>query len=69
MLYVQATAGGLGINLARPDTCVIFDSDWNPHQDSQVMDCCHRIGQNRPVAVCRLLTLGSVGVEMMKKQI
>ena len=33
------------------------------------MDRCHRIGQNRPVAVYRLLTVGSVDVEMMEKQI
>merc|ERR1712127_573105 len=38
-------------------------------QDSQAMDRCHRIGQNRPVAVYRLLTVGSVDVEMMEKQI
>ena len=27
--------GGLGINLTAADTCILFDSDWNPHQDSQ----------------------------------
>lgn len=58
-LCLQATA----------DTCIIFDSDWNPHQDSQAMDRCHRIGQTRPVAVYRLLTVGSVDIEMMEKQI
>lgn len=51
------------------DTCIIFDSDWNPHQDSQAMDRCHRIGQTRPVAVYRLLTANSVDIEMMEKQI
>ncbi len=58
-----------GINLATADTCIIFDSDWNPHQDSQAMDRCHRIGQTRPVAVYRLLSVGTVDVEMMEKQI
>merc|ERR1712151_297610 len=33
------------------------------------MDRCHRIGQTRPVAVYRLLTIGSVDIEMMEKQI
>eukprot|EP00984_Skeletonema_dohrnii_P037796 scaffold40267_cov111-Skeletonema_dohrnii-CCMP3373.AAC.1 len=56
VFLLSTRAGGLGINLATADTCIIFDSDWNPHQDSQAMDRCHRIGQNRPVAVYRLLT-------------
>lgn len=30
-------AGGLGINLTAADTCIIFDSDWNPQNDLQVM--------------------------------
>ncbi|CAN0495514.1 unnamed protein product, partial [Ectocarpus sp. 12 AP-2014] len=61
--------GGLGINLCAADTCILFDSDWNPHQDSQAMARCHRIGQQKPVMVYRLLTTGSVEIEMMAKQI
>lgn len=68
VFLLSTRAGGLGINLATADTCIIFDSDWNPHQDSQAMDRCHRIGQNRPVAVYRLLTTGSVDIDMMEKQ-
>jgi ATP-dependent DNA helicase len=69
VFMLSTRAGGVGINLATADTCIIFDSDWNPHQDSQAMDRCHRIGQNRPVAVYRLLTVNSVDIEMMEKQI
>eukprot|EP00985_Skeletonema_marinoi_P027639 scaffold23018_cov205-Skeletonema_marinoi.AAC.2 len=69
VFLLSTRAGGLGINLATADTCIIFDSDWNPHQDSQAMDRCHRIGQNRPVAVYRLLTVNSVDIDMMEKQI
>jgi len=69
VFMLSTRAGGLGINLATADTCIIFDSDWNPHQDSQAMDRCHRIGQNRPVAVYRLLAVNSVDIEMMEKQI
>lgn len=68
VFLLSTRAGGVGINLATADTCIIFDSDWNPHQDSQAMDRCHRIGQNRPVAVYRLLTVNSVDIEMMEKQ-
>lgn len=32
---LSTKAGGLGINLTAADTCIIFDSDWNPHGDSQ----------------------------------
>ncbi|KAL7579043.1 hypothetical protein ACA910_019082 [Epithemia clementina (nom. ined.)] len=66
---LSTRAGGLGINLTSADTCIIFDSDWNPHADSQAMDRCHRIGQELPVAVYRLLTVNSVDIDMMEKQI
>ena len=47
-------AGGLGINLASADTCIIYDSDFNPAADKQAMDRCHRMGQTRPVRVIKL---------------
>jgi len=69
VFLLSTRAGGLGINLTAADTCIIFDSDWNPHADSQAMDRCHRMGQTRPVAVYRLLTVNSVDMEMMEKQV
>eukprot|EP00639_Heterosigma_akashiwo_P034623 CAMPEP_0194723148 /NCGR_PEP_ID=MMETSP0296-20130528/14199_1 /TAXON_ID=39354 /ORGANISM="Heterosigma akashiwo, Strain CCMP2393" /LENGTH=724 /DNA_ID=CAMNT_0039626455 /DNA_START=94 /DNA_END=2264 /DNA_ORIENTATION=+ len=69
VFLLSTRAGGLGINLAAADTCVIFDSDWNPHQDSQAQDRAHRLGQTRPVAVYRLVSAGSVEVEMMEKAV
>ena len=65
---LSTRAGGLGINLTAADTVIIFDSDWNPHLDSQAQDRCHRIGQKFPVVVYRLLTAGSVEIEMLEKQ-
>jgi SWI/SNF-related matrix-associated actin-dependent regulator of chromatin subfamily A protein 2/4 len=60
-LFVLSTrAGGLGLNLQSADTVIIFDSDWNPHQDLQAQDRAHRIGQKNEVRVFRLLTINSI---------
>ncbi|ROT42218.1 hypothetical protein SODALDRAFT_268110 [Sodiomyces alkalinus F11] len=60
-VFLLATrAGGQGINLTAADTVILFDSDWNPQQDLQAQDRCHRIGQTRPVIVYRLATKGTV---------
>ncbi|KAG9331034.1 hypothetical protein JZ751_020417 [Albula glossodonta] len=60
-------AGGLGINLTAADTCVIFDSDWNPQNDLQAQARCHRIGQSKAVKVYRLITRNSYEREMLDK--
>lgn len=60
VFLLSTRAGGQGINLASADTVILFDSDFNPQQDLQAQDRCHRIGQTRPVIVYRLATKSTV---------
>ncbi|KAF4123035.1 ATP-dependent DNA helicase [Geosmithia morbida] len=60
VFLLSTRAGGQGINLASADTVILFDSDFNPQQDLQAQDRCHRIGQTRPVIVYRLATRDTV---------
>jgi ATP-dependent DNA helicase len=60
VFLLSTRAGGQGINLASADTVILFDSDFNPQQDLQAQDRCHRIGQERPVIVFRLATKDTV---------
>ncbi|KAG5458150.1 MAG: SNF2 family N-terminal domain-containing protein, partial [Olpidium bornovanus] len=60
VFLLSTRAGGLGLNLQTADTVIIFDSDWNPHQDLQAQDRAHRIGQTKEVRILRLITEKSV---------
>ncbi|XP_013407633.1 chromodomain-helicase-DNA-binding protein 4 isoform X2 [Lingula anatina] len=61
MVFLLSTrAGGLGINLATADTVIIYDSDWNPHNDIQAFSRAHRIGQANKVMIYRFVTRASV---------
>ena len=60
IFMLSTRAGGLGLNLQTADTVIIFDSDWNPHQDLQAQDRAHRIGQKKEVRILRLITERSV---------
>uniref|UniRef100_A0A8B9LBL1 Chromodomain helicase DNA binding protein 4 n=1 Tax=Astyanax mexicanus TaxID=7994 RepID=A0A8B9LBL1_ASTMX len=60
VFLLSTRAGGLGINLATADTVIIYDSDWNPHNDIQAFSRAHRIGQNRKVMIYRFVTKASV---------
>ncbi|XP_073395338.1 uncharacterized protein [Physcomitrium patens] len=56
VFLLSTRAGGLGITLTAADTCIIYDSDWNPQNDLQAMARCHRIGQTKDVKIYRLIT-------------
>ena len=60
IFLLSTRAGGLGLNLQSADTVIIFDLDWNPHQDLQAEARAHRIGQSNEVRVLRLITTNSV---------
>ncbi len=63
---LSTRAGGVGINLQAADTVIIFDSDWNPQQDVQAQSRAHRIGQQRAVAVYRLVTARTYETELFR---
>eukprot|EP00746_Dinoflagellata_sp_MGD_P164449 gnl/MRDRNA2_/MRDRNA2_93079_c0_seq1.p1 gnl/MRDRNA2_/MRDRNA2_93079_c0~~gnl/MRDRNA2_/MRDRNA2_93079_c0_seq1.p1 ORF type:complete len:1047 (-),score=205.85 gnl/MRDRNA2_/MRDRNA2_93079_c0_seq1:46-3186(-) len=65
--FVSTRAGGLGLNLQTADTCVLFDSDWNPQADMQAMARVHRIGQTKKVHVYRLVTRGTVEERIVQR--
>ncbi|KAH0482672.1 MAG: hypothetical protein KVP17_004590 [Porospora cf. gigantea B] len=64
---LSTRAGGLGLNLQAADTVILFDSDWNPHQDLQAQARAHRMGQKREVRVFRLVTQSSVEESIVRR--
>uniref|UniRef100_A0ACD5UEK8 Uncharacterized protein n=1 Tax=Avena sativa TaxID=4498 RepID=A0ACD5UEK8_AVESA len=57
---LSTRAGGQGLNLIGADTVIIHDMDFNPQMDRQAEDRCHRIGQQKPVTIYRLVAKDSV---------
>ena len=56
-IFILSTrAGGLGINLTSANTVILHDLDFNPYNDKQAEDRCHRLGQTRPVRIIRLIS-------------
>nr|CAD7446457.1 unnamed protein product [Timema bartmani] len=47
VFLLSTRAGGLGINLTAADTVIIHDIDFNPYNDKQAEDRCHRVGQTQ----------------------
>nr|XP_022916427.1 SWI/SNF-related matrix-associated actin-dependent regulator of chromatin subfamily A containing DEAD/H box 1 homolog [Onthophagus taurus] len=60
VFLLSTRAGGLGINLTSADTVIIHDIDFNPYNDKQAEDRCHRMGQKKPVTVYRLISKGTI---------
>jgi superfamily II DNA/RNA helicase len=60
VFLLSTKAGGLGINLTAADTVILHDLDFNPENDRQAEDRCHRIGQTKHVRVYKLVASDSV---------
>lgn len=60
VFLLSTKAGGAGINLAAANKVIVFDSGFNPQDDVQAENRAHRIGQEKPVEVVRLVTKGTV---------
>ena len=53
-IFILSTkAGGLGINLTAANTVILHDLDFNPYNDKQAEDRCHRLGQTKEVKIIR----------------
>lgn len=60
IFLISLKAGGTGLNLTRADTVIHYDPWWNPAVEDQATDRSHRIGQENPVFVYKLITSGTV---------
>jgi superfamily II DNA or RNA helicase len=60
VMLVSLKAGGTGLNLTAADHVFLLDPWWNPAVEDQAADRAHRIGQERPVMVYRLVTRDTV---------
>ncbi|MEN6538138.1 MAG: DEAD/DEAH box helicase, partial [Mizugakiibacter sp.] len=60
LFLLSLKAGGVGLNLTAADTVIHYDPWWNPAAEAQASDRAHRIGQDKPVFVYRLICAGTV---------
>jgi superfamily II DNA or RNA helicase len=68
VLLLSLKAGGVGLNLTAADIVVLLDPWWNPAVEDQAADRAHRIGQDRPVLVYRLVATNTVEERILALQ-
>jgi superfamily II DNA or RNA helicase len=68
ILLVSLKAGGVGLNLTAADTVIHLDPWWNPAVEDQATARAHRIGQEQPVFVYKLVVEGSIEERMLELQ-
>ncbi|MCL3795168.1 MULTISPECIES: DEAD/DEAH box helicase, partial [unclassified Actinomyces] len=65
VFLVSLKAGGFGLTLTEADYVFLLDPWWNPQVEEQAVDRVHRIGQDRPVLVYRLVCAGTIEEKVM----
>ena len=68
VFLISLKAGGVGLNLTAADTVILYDPWWNPAAENQAIDRAHRIGQDKPVLVFRLISEGTVEERVIRLQ-
>ncbi|MEH2364490.1 DEAD/DEAH box helicase [Nostoc sp.] len=60
VFLISLKAGGTGLNLTAADYVIHTDPWWNPAVEDQASDRAHRIGQQRPVTIYRLVAKDTI---------
>jgi SNF2 family DNA or RNA helicase len=68
VFLLSLKAGGTGLNLTEADYVFLLDPWWNPAAEQQAVDRAHRIGQDRPVLVYRLIAEGTIEEKVVALQ-
>lgn len=68
ILLISLKAGGVGLNLTSADTVIMLDPWWNPAVEDQAIARAHRIGQDQPVFVYKLVIEGSIEERILELQ-
>ena len=66
IFLISLKAGGTGLNLTAADYVIHMDPWWNPAVEDQATDRAHRIGQQRPVTVYRLVAEGTIEEKILQ---
>jgi len=65
---ISLKAGGVGLNLTAADYVIHLDPWWNPAVEMQASDRAHRIGQDKPVIVYKIIARESVEEKILQLQ-
>lgn len=68
VFLISLKAGGTGLNLTAADTVIHYDPWWNPAAENQATDRAHRIGQDKPVFVYKLIARNTVEEKVQQLQ-